>query len=282
MEACYDLSRCPPTYDVVAFLALLDLERQARGEDDVSLHVLPGPDGGFRRDGLWPHTLEERRQVRDKVLVPLCRMLPCVRYVDVRDRRDCGGWGTGEYNIGLSNILRALRAGSRPLGVTWDYRRPDSEYITFTLREAEHHPLRNSRTDDWEEAAKILRERCGWRVIMIRDATVALGDVPGIEVDNRAAHDLTRRAELYASAALNVGISNGPMWMSIFMDAPTLMLRPTTNEAGGCYDDVFYARCGLHRGEQLPTSPSHQRLVWEEDYQDNIVRAVEEMMEVMG
>lgn len=93
-----------------------------------------------------------------------------------------------------------------------------------------------------------------------------------------AAAWLSMRAQYYACSALNVGISNGPMWMSIFMDAPTLMLRPTTNAAGGCYDDAFYARWGVPRGSQLPGSPPHQRLAWCEDTAENIVREVEEML----
>jgi len=63
------------------------------------------------------------------------------------------------------------------------------------------------------------------------------------------------------------------MWMSIFMDAPTLMLRPTTNKAGGCYDDRFYTRCGIPPGSQLPTSPRYQELVWMDDLYENIVTA---------
>jgi hypothetical protein len=98
----------------------------------------------------------------------------------------------------------------------------------------------------------------------------------------RPSVDLALRASLYAEAKLNVGISNGPMWMAIFMDAPTLMLRPTTNEAGGCYDDRFFAEHGIKRGEQLPNSPPHQRLVWEEDTCDMIVRSVEEMLSCLS
>src|SRR5687768_13436616 len=100
MIACYDLARCPPTYDVVAFLALAEAERLRRGDDQINVHILPGPVGGFRRDGLWPHSIAERELMRDRVLHPLCYLLPSVVSVSVTRKVD--GWGTGKYYVGLS------------------------------------------------------------------------------------------------------------------------------------------------------------------------------------
>ena len=211
--------------------------------------------------------------MRENVLVPLCRLLPSVRSVEVRSDRVVDGWGKDQYWVGFPRIVDALKAGSRPLCGPPVER--DPKLVTLTLREAEHYPLRNSKVGGWGAAANSLRER-GLEVLIIPDAARAGHDVSDGAV--LAARDLQYRAVLYSRAALNVGISNGPMWMSIFMDAPTLMLRPTTNADGGCYDDAFYARFGVRRGEQLPRSPLHQRLAWEEDTKDNIVRAVEEML----
>lgn len=283
MIACYDFMLCPPTYDAVAFLALAELERLRRDEEHVDVRVLPGPLGGFRRDGFgtWPHTAEGRAQTRDNIVVPLCYLLPSVNSVSVEADRAPAGWGKDANYIGFPRIMEALRAGSRPL------RGPEVPVVgvpglvTFTLREATHHPLRNSRVDEWIAAASTLRAR-GLRVMVVRDAQHAQ-DYPWIwdDCSPNASINIQCRSTLYRRAALNVGISNGPMWMSIFMNAPTLMLRPTTNAAGGCYDDAFYARFGLPRGAQLPTSPPHQRLVWEDDTRENIVRAVEEMLELV-
>lgn len=293
MIACYDLARCPPTFDVVAWLALAELERRRRGDEHLDVCILPGPVGGFRRDSLWPRSVEERVQLRDRVLVPVCRLLPSVRSVSVINepsRHELQEeWGYGAYLVGLPRILEALRGACRPLRAErYEFTLiPGRRLVTFTLREAEHHALRNSQIDEWMAAASVL-DYMGFAVAVIRDTRMEGIDIPvqardsNVFVLTGTASVLARRAAAYSAAALNVGISNGPMWMSIFMDAPTLMLRPTTNAAGGCYDDRFYARCGLPRGSQLPTSPPHQRLVWEgEDTCDNIVRAIEEMMEVL-
>lgn len=279
MIACYDLARCPPTYDVVAFLAHAELERVRRREEHLDIHILPGPASGFRRDSLWPRSIEERVHMRDNVLVPLCRLLPSVRSVTVDADRSVEGWGKDAYNISLPAIVRALQQGCRPLryqGAAVPNALGPGTYITFTLREAEHHQLRNSRVEEWEESWGKLA-RAGHRILIIRDA--AKYNEQPTSCQTEAPVNLHVRAQLYANAKLNVGISNGPMWMSIFMDAPTLMLRPTTNEAVGCYDDRFYAKWGVPRGSQLPNSPPHQCLVWEEDYADNIVRAVEGMLQ---
>ena len=276
MIACYDLSCCPPTYDVVAFLAHIELERLFRGADEIELHVLPGPDGGFRRDGLWPRTVEERVALRERVLVPLCRMLPSISRVSVDRDRGRTVIGRGERWISLPEIMAVLRRGSRPLRAPAPLPKRLG-LVTFTLREAAHHSLRNSRTEEWAEAVRVLGQ--WFDVVVVRDTLKARELIPGIPTDPRASEEVHLRAQLYSQAALNVGICNGPMWMSIFMDAPTLMLRPVTDAAGGCYDSAFYAAHGLPRGAQLPTSPSHQRLVWEDDARGNIVRAVTEMME---
>ena len=278
MIACYDLARCPPTYDVVAFLALAEIERLRRGADHIDIHILPGPASGFRRDSLWPRSVEERVALRDNVLVPLCRLLPSVLNASVDANRNVEGWGKGEYHISLPAIMKALKADCRPLRLTT----PPVRYpfdVTFTLREADHHQLRNSQTAEWVEAARVLGSR-GFKVAVVRDTLRALEPLPGVTVVPDAARSIEHRAALYAQTRLNVGICNGPMWMSIFMDAPTLMLRPTTNAAAGCYNDGFYAKFGLTRGSQLPTNPPHQRLMWGDDTSENIVQSVEEMLGV--
>lgn len=277
LHACYDLARNPPTYDAVAFLAHAELARLSNKADCIFMHVLSGPDNGFRRDNLWPRTLEQRERMRDGVLIPLCRLLPSIRSIDfVRGKASLDGWGRGGYRVGLSSIVAALKAGCKPLRAA-PAPRQHRPVITFTLREAEHHKRRNSNVRQWIEAARRLQKSLTDKdIIIIRDTEKALEPIEGVLTDSKASIDLMTRAALYSSAHVNVGISNGPMWMAIFMDAPTIMLRPTTNAAGGCYDDNFFMRHGVPPGSQLPMSGAHQKLIWENDSADNIVRAIEE------
>ena len=280
MLAVYDLECNPPTYDVVAFLALAEIERKRLGDEYIDLHILPGPVGGFRRDSLWPRSIEERVALRENVLVPICHLLPSVRSVTVHDDRAyCFGgvFGYGQRKISFPAMMEAFKAGSRPLRTThWPV---PSKLITLTLREAEHHPLRNSQVHEWVAAADEL-EGLGYEVTIIRDTLKGVEPLGKCTV-SYAACDLGNRAWLYANSVLNIGISNGPMWMALFMDVPTLMLRPCEAGPSG-YTAKYFERCGVPKNGQLPTSPPYQRLVWKDDTCENIVQAVEEMMCVTG
>lgn len=282
LAACYDLSCNPPTYDAVSFLALLEHQRLQRGYDEIKLYVKPGPVGGFRKDSLWPRSIPERMEMKEKVLIPLLCNLPSVKTVHVSPLVPVDALALGQRWISLPNIVKALKLGMRPLRCSVDVNLGvPSKLITFTLREAEHWPLRNSRTDEWVRAAHVLARR-GFHIIIIRDThkkddRLQLSS-SNILVSSMASTDLTFRSCLYSKSCLNVGVNNGPMWMAIFMGVPVLMLRPTTNEARGCYDDTFFRKFGLPPGSQLPTSPENQRLVWEEDFHEVIVQHVEEMV----
>ena len=284
MVAVYDLARCPPTYDVIAFLSLLELERKRRGCSSVELHILPGPVGGFRADSLWPRSIEERVHMRDNVLIPICHLLPSVSSVGIKDRLsrryyELDDWGFNKYLISLPNYVPALKQGSRPLRVRdeWALGPPDPKLITMTLREAEHWSQRNSRSEEWFKAGRVLRDR-GYRVVIIRDTLKADHTVEGLEVDNLSATHINVRSAMYARALINIGINNGPMWMAVAMNAPVLMLRPVTDVAGGCFTTNFFRRYGVTPESDLPTAPLHQRLVWEEDIADNILKAFDEML----
>ena len=176
-----------------------------------------------------------------------------------------------------------MKHGSRPLRgekPLWVAAKVDNEFITLTLREAEHHPLRNNKTAEWVKAA-IALEGMGYRVVVIRDTCQADKCIASVKTSPLASKNLSYRASLYMGAALNAGISNGPMWMALFMNVPTLMLRPVTEAAHG-YNASFFKRCGLPKDTQLANNPPYQRLAWIDDTCDNIVREVEGMFCAVG
>lgn len=275
MIACYDLARCPPTYDVVSFLMLAELERIRRNEPNLQIHIAPGPKGGFRNDLLWPQSIAERQSLLENIVLPMCWMLPSVSAVVLNAARSevpPNAFGLNQYLISLPNILMALKGGCRPLRESSvDVADPQSMLVTITLREAVHHPQRNSNVGEWVKAARYIRSK-GFHVIFIRDTAEYKKSIPGFSTAPLASYDLRERARLYSMAVLNMGVNNGPMWMAIAMGVPVLMMKPTT-EMGGCYDRAYYAGLGLPEGTQLPTSPPDQQLVWQEDTADEIVKA---------
>lgn len=277
LTACYDLSVSPPTYDVIAFLCEVERERLRRGESEVEIVIVPGPRGGFRDDPFWPHSIAEREKVRDAVAVPICWLLPSVRSVRIAADRNEKGFGYGVALHGLTRQVRASKDGIRPLRGTAPDDRTPGGYLTVTLRESEHWPERNSKTDEWLRALKA-DVFAGWRVIVIRDTCFANERLPGVETSPIASANLAMRALLYARATVNLCISNGPSWMAMAMDAPVLMLRPTTEGLGGPFGATYFSRCGIEPGGQMPGAPPWQRLVWQDDTADQIVAAFEAYM----
>ena len=273
--ACYDLSRSPPTYDVVAFLCQVETERLKRGEGAVEIAFTPGPVDGFRDDALWPFSIEERRTLLERIARPMCWLLPACRKVQWFERRVCStAFGFNRVLHGLRFQTAASARGIRPLRPYHPAQR-DDRLVTITLREAEHWPTRNSDLDEWHIAAGEIEER-GYDVVFVRDTRCADKDVPGFGCDAAAATDLHRRAELYASAFVNLGVSNGPLWMALAMDLPVVMLRPVDDSLGLTHGRAHFSGAGISPGGQMPGAPVWQRLVWRQDTAANIVAAFDE------
>lgn len=278
--ACYDLARNPPTYDAVAFIVQV-AERFGFGAP-VTINIAPGPADGFRDDKLWPYCPGQRSATLRDIVVPLFKLLPgaTVEY----GRRE--GWGAGQYTIPWRNFVRCNAKGIRPLragaisGVCGPRLVP--KRVTITLREAEHWPERNSDVIGWRIAADEMR-RQGYEVIIVRDTHRACEpfysqDGP-FATNPDAATRLGARARLYESAACNMFVSNGPAWLCMALDAPTLVLKPTCEALGRCYDSAWFKRCSIEPGGQFPNTAPYHRLVWQDDTADNIVRAFNTFME---
>jgi hypothetical protein len=145
------------------------------------------------------------------------------------------------------------------------------------LRECEHRPERNSKVEEWHRAAVNL-ELMGYHVVVVRDTFKA--DEPlGKMAISTGSNDLNGRARLYASAACNLFVSNGPAWFCMALDAPTVVLRPATEGLGFNYSARMWERNGVPPGGQIPGAPPYQRLVWEDDTFENIVGAACRFME---
>ncbi len=274
MLTCYyDLAVSPPTYETVSFTMRSDQERVRLGEDSLQVIILPGSVGGFRQDRLWPFSIEERRAVLRDIVIPICHLLPsCVSVttVDNRPPRIEPSFGYSKAFYGLNVFVSSYKSGFRPLRCQLTNYLFRNKLVTITLREAEHWPHRNSNVDEWLEAAFVIQQ-LGYNVIIIRDFCKADKKFSEFTTYPAASRDISVRAQLYASAVANLGISNGPMWLALAMDAPVLMLRPVMQKTFSVFGSSHFARAGITVGGQLPGAPSHQVLVWEEDTSKTIV-----------
>lgn len=277
LDVCYDLSVSPPTYDHVSFLLAAEMERIDRGRESIALHILPGPRDGFREDKLPPFTAQERRQMRDQIVVPMSQLLPSCRSMHVHDERvplARGTFGYGERRYGTKELVRAAGRGVYP------FRLPGSPlagpYVTITLREANYWPSRNSNHDQWVEVARALQDG-GNRVIVVRDTDRADASFAEFEIAPKASRYLHERAALYAGAQLNLGINSGPMWLCLFMGASTLIVKMTSPDAP-CVTDTFFRSCGFPRGSTWPNLRPRQCVSWALERASDIIAAAERLL----
>jgi hypothetical protein len=281
LTAYYDLSTSPPTYDIVAFLCAAEAYRIRKGKDGIHIKFLPGPKGGFRVDRLWPFSVEERTRIFHNVALPMARMLPSAVSVSVLNdplqRSEEGSIGKGCRLYGLAVQVQSMRDGVRPLRPPEDLPR-NPKLVTITLREAEHWPQRNSNVPAWIEAARAIQAQ-GFEVVIIRDTLKAGEPVEGLNVSRAAAWDLIARAQLYRSAVCNLGVSNGPMWFALALDAPVLMLKPTVENLMRTCSAGYFRECGIEPGGQIPGSPKYQQIVWQDDSAANIEPAFDAFMQ---
>jgi hypothetical protein len=267
LTAYYDLARNPPTYDFVTFLMRVEALRLERQEKDVEIHVLPGPDEGFRLDNLWPRGGEARRKLLNNIVVPMAALLPACRRVTVHDDRPHaanGSFGHNKCTIPFRNFTLVYGKDIRPL------RSPDNpqrepDLVTITLRESEHWTFRNSYNKVWLEAAYSLGQ--DYRIVFVRDTSHADEPLPLFKTDPEASRDLLARARLYSRAAVNFFVSNGPAWLALALDAPAIIFRPIADQGPHFFREV----AGVQRGGQMPNAPPYQRLVWEEETTGRIV-----------
>lgn len=161
---------------------------------------------------------------------------------------------------------------------------PDVRYagaITITLREAEHHPDRNSNISAWTKFADYLRER-GQRVVFVRDTLKADEPLEGYETYPQASTDLLKRAALYEAALANLFVSNGPVGIALFNSRPWLQFVKINDEGSYVPNTSGFWRDhnGVEVGKQYPWSNDDQRIVWKPDTYENIIEAWESIFEL--
>lgn len=232
--------------------------------DQASVEFLPGPKNGFRDDKLWPFTVEGRLRMLTEVAVPMASMFyptTCHQERPQVPRVPSIGWGTRLYGTKIQ--VECMKEGYR---LKFPGRVParDNKLVTITLRECDHWPQRNSNKQAWLNVARRLRAQ-GWDVFIVFDAN----HVP------LSMHD---RATFYMAAACNMFVSNGPAWFALALDAPVLMMRPSTDGIMNTCSTEFFDHIGIPKGGQIPGCGNHQRLVWRDDSEEEIIDAFHNYM----
>lgn len=278
LTAVWDLSVCPPTYDIHTFLAEAEFRRREIGATWIDLVIQPGPIGGFRYDDLPPN-YGARVGMLYRVNVGMARLMPSVRNIEIlKERRaiEAGdiipeGWTVERpiHHYGPSYLKRSekiFHATEAAKAFVQRYRQGKKRpYVTITLRGASHWSQRNSDLGEWAKAASWLRLK-GYDVEVIPDTE---SNEP-----NLFSWDLDMRLALYEGAVLNLGINNGPTCMWWFCGVPFIIFKMVTEDVNWTSTE-FFERFGIKPG---PVGESGW-LVFEPDTLEVISREVEAYFE---
>lgn len=273
LQAVYDLGVSPPTYDFISFLAEAERHRIANGFDLIDLTFQPGPMHGFRADDL-PPDVPTRKGMLWRVCVGIARLLPSVRHIEVLgDRKPVVGdvfpVGWAEDNP-TSHYGTMYLKGGAPILRSSDYAKTWAKnriqpYATITIRESSYHPARNSNIKEWLQVASWLSDQ-GIQPVFIPDT--AATDALHYAVE--AAFDIDLRAALYEGALINLGVSNGPMYLLPYLEARYLIF-------GICNDSVhsssteFLLSHGITKGDESVFG-GDGKVIWEPDSAEVIIR----------
>lgn len=148
----------------------------------------------------------------------------------------------------MRELVRFCKAGRKFRRLKSVKPKGDAKY-TVTLRHEPRIPQRNSNDAAWRAFAKEID------AVVIED----YGITP-IHLHDRLA--------LYAGAEQNFGVTNGPVHLITLTEYPVMMFVGAA--AGG------FINCGVQQGEQYPWNLPHQRLIWDCDDLDVLMKSFSE------
>ncbi len=279
LTACYDLGVSPPTFDFISFLAEAERYRVDNNFDVIDVKFQPGPMHGFRADNL-PPDVPTRQAMLWRVCVPLARLLPSVRSVEVLGVRTAVaghvfplGW---ENEKPVAHYGIKFQRDATPIFKASDYAKKwasrfGSKYATITMRMAPHWPQRNSNIEAWTKVAQWLSDQ-GIKPIFIPDAFTAWSS--GFTDCPEASHDLDLRAALYEGAVINLGVANGPIWIAPYLEARYLVFNICVESALSSSTQFLLAH-GVAKGDQTVFG-GNGRVIWEKDELKAILRELQE------
>ncbi len=254
MRAVYHLGKYPTTYDFASWACYA----RTMGEDHVHF-IIDGPIAH------WKYSEDIAWKRWATILLPLCRLAGLTYSV--------GGVMQGNeypYLPGKLNSLYKEKGSIEKLKSTRDYGK--TGHVTITLRDSFRNRYRNSNREAWGRAEKWLSGK-GYQVAVFPEC-------------EQSPIDLELRMSIYASAQMNLGIANGPMSLCLFSEAPYISLNQTPEVPPGevvQYDQKrLLEKQGFPPGSQFAFRNERQKLVYEPDSFENIVRHFEAMQERMA
>jgi Tetratricopeptide repeat len=306
--AVYDFAASPTSFDIAAFLALADLERQRRSLSAMHVLFVPAPGTGFWENEALGED-EKRWRVRN-LLIPMCWLWPACGGVTVLGSRDearaslrraqdavfpsgyrlhrpvpdAFQWAAVAAERACGALVPSWVAPpqAREFVRRWlEPRARGRRVVVITLREAGYYSEVNSDLPAWGAFARSLDpER--YLPVVLRDTEAIFAPVPpelqDLTLFPEASLNLELRAALFSAMFVGLSVPNGPMilqWLK--PDCRFLIFRLLVPENFRARPTVMRS-LGLEIGGQLPGATPFQRLIWEEDRFEVIRREFERIV----
>lgn len=240
MDCFIDFTATVPGYDYLAAVCAA----RAATDGPITFHVVKPP--GVENCGPWQN-----------VILPGLEMA-CKSESKIYDKRAEpieGAMGYAKCWLGSQAHYDLIKSGKVALKakdyLIDYYREKYGTYVTITLRQAPHWPTRNSNIETWTEVALAMRS-AGLNVKVIRDWHFSRIN----EAD---------RAALYAGSQLNMGVSNGPLWVSLALGAKTLACKLIVEDANFCSSLKGWQKAGFPIGCDMG---ENVKFLWDHDDSD--------------
>ena len=292
LYAFYDIAMSPPTFDIVGFLLMAELDRLERGLDAIHAVIVPAPPTSFAGVST-PWSGREPWRARN-LLLPCCWLLPsCVRGTVARSRAEASTLAENSEHLfprgytiadpvgqhAMRQLLQAnveiwptLRAPPEPLATVapWAAKMAQGRrLVTVTLRECSYDQARNSNFEAWSAFLGRLDDS-KYLPVIVRDTGAALDPPPpGLEdypVFHAAAWNLEMRMALYEVAWLNLFVNNGPAMLCVLDQEAACLIYGMWAAPESSFDTPAVRHAvGFEVGGQLPMATRRQRMIWEPD-----------------
>lgn len=234
MQAVWCLKTCPTTWDFAAFL--------------VCAKTLGAEHVHFRYEGQiqtkkYPAEVAWARYMN--ILEPLCDLAGVTHSIGP------GGEGlTPAYHYGTAQDLYRKKGG------IWKFPKTQEtgEYVTVTLRDSFRNQHRNS-SKDWLPFIQSLMKKS--EVVILPDC-----EADPIHV--------AERLRLYSGARINYSVNNGPNALLVFSESPYRIFKMIA--PGDESMRLHLEKTGFPKGSQFEFRNESQRIVWDDDTLDVLMR----------
>lgn len=302
LRAFYDLAVAPASYDFIVFLELADIHRRRLELDELEIIIVPGPEYGFRKDGLHS-PIEERSMVLRNVLLRAPHLLPACTGVSWAKSRNSANllFSANDCNVFppsytlqnpycqyVGNGLNAMHLlGYRPTKLTapaefqvWaqDFLAqcgPSNHHVTINLRENPDFPSRNSNLPAWASFCHHILN-LGFQPIIIKESADCFKTdelFSSFPHAPQAAMDVLFRTALYENSYVNLFVNNGPASTALYSYSNCAVFKMITGNNVSTSNEWFQQVLGLGAEGQQPFLSHRQRFIWQDDDYENILLA---------